>query len=241
MITKILALFIVAFTAFITPAVHAATIPRQYFGLVAPANTGAFPRSDTYCAPRVQFFGERVPANTTPNHTVIPWYTNLHFGPWINQTPEMRANFLRVTGHFAGTTDEVIEWAACKWGLDQNIIKAEAIAESDWRQSELGDYGCGHYDSFGIIQVRATNASNCSGYNTGWGGYPYTARSTAADLDAYGAYIRTVYDGRSYMGTATRGHIWAAVSSWQSGYNSGLDWYVKEVQTYLAQKAWLKI
>ena len=210
---------------------------RQYFGLAPPAAQGAFPRSDTYCAARVQIFGERVPANTRANHTVIPWWTNLHFGPWINQTPEMRANFLRVTGHFAGTTDEVIEWAACKWGLDQNIIKAEAIAESNWQQSEIGDNG----DSYGIIQVRASRAGSPASANNGWGGWPFTQRSTAADLDAYAAYIRTVYDGRSYMGNATRNHIWAAVSSWQSGYNSGLDWYVRQVQAYLAQKAWLRI
>src|SRR4051794_23397044 len=28
--------------------------------------------------------------------------------------------YRRVTGDFAGTTDEIIQWAACKWGIDED-------------------------------------------------------------------------------------------------------------------------
>lgn len=56
----------------------------------------------------------------------------------------------RVTGHFAGTTDEVFQWAACKWGLNDNLLRAMAVRESNWYQYLAYpsgrctlNYGCG--------------------------------------------------------------------------------------------------
>jgi hypothetical protein len=57
----------------------------------------------------------------------------------------------RVTGHHTGTTDENIQWAACKWGLPDNLLRAVAVRESTWYQNDtyLGSgrcvqqYGCG--------------------------------------------------------------------------------------------------
>ena len=43
----------------------------------------------------------------------------------------------RVTGHFTGTTDEIIQWAACKWGLSDNLLRAIAVRESGWYQYEV--------------------------------------------------------------------------------------------------------
>ena len=40
----------------------------------------------------------------------------------------------RVNGHHAGTTDENIQWAACKWGISDNVLRAMAAAESTWYQ-----------------------------------------------------------------------------------------------------------
>jgi hypothetical protein len=40
----------------------------------------------------------------------------------------------RVDGHFAGTTDEIFQWAACKWGLSDNMLRAVAVRESTWYQ-----------------------------------------------------------------------------------------------------------
>jgi hypothetical protein len=55
-----------------------------------------------------------------------------------------------VTGRFRGTTDEVIQWAAAKWGLSPNLVRAVAAIETWWRMSFVGDNG----DSFGLFQVR---------------------------------------------------------------------------------------
>lgn len=38
----------------------------------------------------------------------------------------------RVNGQHTGTTDENIQWAACKWGLSDNLLRAIAAAESTW-------------------------------------------------------------------------------------------------------------
>lgn len=57
----------------------------------------------------------------------------------------------RVSGHHKGTTDENIQWAACKWGLPDNVLRAVAVRESTWYQDDtyagsgrcVMDYGCG--------------------------------------------------------------------------------------------------
>jgi len=210
------------------------------WGLAPAAPTGTYPRPDAFCAARVQQYPERVAANATANAATPPTGTDFHWGPWVNQTPEMAYNFSRVDGNFAGTTDEILEWAACKWGMDQNIAKAEATAESSWQQSTVGDNG----DSYGILQVRAAPAGSPASADNGWGGYPWTQKSTALNADAQMAYLRAVYDGRSYMGNGGNGspvltgNIWNAVSTWQSGSDTGRDWYTQQIQGYLASQAW---
>ena len=51
----------------------------------------------------------------------------------------------RVDGRFTGTTDEILQWAACKWGLPDNLIRADAAVESTWFQylHFPGDAGAG--------------------------------------------------------------------------------------------------
>jgi hypothetical protein len=56
----------------------------------------------------------------------------------------------RVDGQFTGTTDEIFQWAACKWGLPDDLIRAIAVRESTWYQYEtypsgrpVIDYGSG--------------------------------------------------------------------------------------------------
>ena len=73
-----------------------------------------------------------------------------------------------MTGNFTGTTDEIIQWAACKWGIDEDLVRAQIAVESWWDQRAGGDLtstqsNC-HPDvrtttgqcpeSFGLLQVR---------------------------------------------------------------------------------------
>ncbi|MEO5710589.1 MAG: hypothetical protein ABIQ59_12290 [Nocardioidaceae bacterium] len=72
----------------------------------------------------------------------------------------------RVTGHHAGTTDENIQWAACKWGLSDNLVRAIAVRESDWYQYEVySDGTCVLEHGCGDLVTRATPATRryCSG------------------------------------------------------------------------------
>jgi hypothetical protein len=83
----------------------------------------------------------------------------------------------RVDGDFTGTTDEIFQWAACKWGLQDNMLRGIAVRESTWFQYEtyasgrcVIEYGCG--DMFSS----ATKDSKvyCDGL-TAAGGYDYQA------------------------------------------------------------------
>jgi hypothetical protein len=84
----------------------------------------------------------------------------------------------RVDGQFTGTTDEIIQWAACKWGLADNYLRAEADTESTWFQYEtypsgrcVDTYGCGDWFSSEPYTARKTY---CTGLATS-GAYDYQA------------------------------------------------------------------
>jgi hypothetical protein len=58
----------------------------------------------------------------------------------------------RVDGQFTGTTDEIFQWAACKWGLSDNLLRGIAVRESTWYEflhfsdgSVYPDRGSGDY------------------------------------------------------------------------------------------------
>ena len=45
----------------------------------------------------------------------------------------------RVDGQYTGTTEMIIRWAACKWGVDEDMIRAQATAEhGTWVQWNAG-------------------------------------------------------------------------------------------------------
>ncbi len=160
----------------------------------------------------------------------------------------------RIKGNYRGTTDEIIQWAACKWGWSDNVVRAQVVIESHWRQSTRGDFeprSNGHcvFDSsvdpcptsFGISQVKwyyhpevnSSAASNSS--------YPAIRTSTAFNLDVLLAEMRGCYDGLStYLGN-TRGDMWGCLGVWFSGsWHSGSgDNYSQRVQGALADKEWL--
>jgi hypothetical protein len=43
----------------------------------------------------------------------------------------------RVDGQFTGTTDEIFQWAACKWGLPDDVLRAISVRESTWYEYEV--------------------------------------------------------------------------------------------------------
>jgi hypothetical protein len=82
----------------------------------------------------------------------------------------------RVDGQFTGTTDEIIQWTACKWGLPDNFLRAEADVESTWFQYEIYrngrcvyQYSCGDFFSSEPMKDRLVY---CNGI-AALGGYDY--------------------------------------------------------------------
>jgi len=140
----------------------------------------------------------------------------------------------RVTGRFTGTTDEIIQWAAYKHGLDPNLLRAVAAVESWWHMSTNGDNG----DSFGLFQIR--RPYHCCDF--------LAANDTAFNADYYGAIIRAYYDGRqrwlnTVSGNGARyraGDLWGSVGAWFSGrwHDPGAESYVAKVKQDLRERIW---
>jgi autotransporter family porin len=140
-----------------------------------------------------------------------------------------------VNGRFRGTTDEIIQWAARKWGLDPELLRAVAVVESWWRMETVGDNG----DSFGLYQVR--RPYHC------WDACVIARNFTGFNADYYGGIIRAYYDGKmGWLNTVERGQdyapgdIWGSVGAWFSGRwrtQPSLD-YIGVVQQRLAERTW---
>lgn len=230
-----------------------------YFSTVPSSETGTppagIPRSDATCAAEVTPEPENRTQNTTANHTVPSNPASITWSPSLDYWSDFVDDRNQVTGDFKGTTDEILQWTACKWGIDENIARADAVIESDWIQSTLGDNcGTAGEGSYGLLQV--TN-KDCSG-NWVHGGWPYTQDDTALDVDYWGARLRACYDGAFYNGgqwlyngqtiaqvIAQHGQdyaLWGCVGAWFSGgwYDSGAQNYIAKVQADYASKPWLK-
>jgi len=161
-----------------------------------------------------------------------------------------------VTGDFVGTTDEIIQWAACKWGIDEDVARAQVAKESYWLQTTLGDFTTdgsicapGHPvgtdgrpgecpESIGLMQLR---------YQYFKSTIEDAARSSAYNLDLAYAVWRTCFEGEEgWLGTVDRGQpyeagdLWGCVGRWYSGrwYTQPAKEYIAAVKDYLSSKVW---
>ena len=136
----------------------------------------------------------------------------------------------RVTGRFSGTTAEIIEWAAHKWDIDPELLKAQAVAESSWRQDKVGDGG----RSFGVMQIKRTI----------WrGSYPLSRLSTAFNVDLAAAIVCQAYNGRATWYRPEgyrRGDLEGSIGAYYSGRwrDAAGSEYVDRVWGHLAQRTW---
>lgn len=230
-------------------------------GAVAPLHfrtlpVGAKLPSGAQCARwvRASPSPETRPANESFNHT-----TGQHVGPGFfpaGDSPQVRTLAPLISGDFTGTTQEILRWAACKWGINQDIVFAQAAVESWWRQGQLGDWG--------------TNAGSCPrGYGIGANGmpgecpqsygilqtkyqfeqaaWPGIGASTAMNVDAAYAIWRSCYDGyevwlnNNPRGKSYRaGDLWGCVGRWYAGswYTSAADGYIHQVKAFLREQIW---
>jgi hypothetical protein len=113
------------------------------------------------------------PDNTKPNHTLVdPDAVRAAFAARplaVDHTYDRRWDswlLPRVDGQFQGTTDQIFQWAACKWGLPDNLLRAIAVRESSWYQYEtypsgrcVTNWGCGDVFS----SADSSTAAYCDG------------------------------------------------------------------------------
>lgn len=237
------------------PAGCATTGRRQasvYFHTLPP---GARLPSGAYCASLVNSspLPEDRPANKPYNSR-----KGRHVGAKFlaEDGPGARKLARRINGDFTGTTIDILRWAACKWGINQDIVFAQAAVESWWQQRTLGGWTTDRADcppgnkpgqdgkpgqcpvTYGILQ------------NTyGHGGWPAIARSTAMNADAAYAIWRACYDGyEAWLNSMPRsghyhqGDVWGCLGAWFSGQwlNPPALGYIAQVKDYLREKIWIK-
>ena len=234
------------------------TSPVVNIGATLPP--GSSLPSDSACASQITSSSfEPRSDNYAANHQVptAAQIANLHpWNPLIGMASNSDTLRRRITGNFTGTTDEILQWAACKWGIDVNIIRAEAVTESHWHQSQLGDYttnqslcppgtwnGSSCYQSYGILQIKYIY------FQSEW---PMSRNDTAFNADFVYGWLRNCYEGwADYLYQATpvsgypryhAGDIWGCLGFWFSGtwYSQGAINYINETRGFYAQKPWLQ-
>jgi autotransporter family porin len=202
--------------------------------------------SDATCRARVHAAAEKRAVNTRFNQTP---------GRATPADPDL-AFAHRVTGSFTGTTDEIIQWTACKWGIATDLVRAQVALESWWHQDAAGDFTTnaaicapGHPigadgrpgqcpESIGLMQVRTQY----------FRAYIDTAvASSAYNLDVGYAVWRSCFEGtETWLDTVERGRqyaagdAWGCMGRWFSGrwYTSAANDYIARVQDYLARRVW---
>jgi hypothetical protein len=230
----------------ITPPSEVVPVPGQYFETLPP---GSGLPNEAACAAAVKSRPENKRMNAVANATRgNQSLVGADFLP-----PELAS---RVTGNFTGTTDEILQWVACKWGVDEDMVRAQAAVESWWQQTAKGDW--------------TTNAANCApGHGLGvdgrpgqcpqsWGilqnryplerlAWPGIGDSTAFNADTAYAIWRSCYEGyETWLNDLEKGKPYAegdaigCMGRWFAGrwYTQPANDYMARVQDYLDQRIW---
>jgi hypothetical protein len=234
------------------PVAPTASTGTKYFTTLPP---GSKLPSDAECAAMVKQRPENKRVNATFNATTgnQKLATNFFSGGDSRANTEIAA---RVTGNFTGTTDEILQWAACKWGVDEDLVRAQAAQESWWRQTTLGDWtttssrcapgfpiGANGIagqcpESFGILQNR---------YPYEQSAWPGMRTSTAFNADVAYAHFRACYEGYEHWlnqvergKTYTAGDTWGCVGRWFAGrwYTAPANDYINKVKNYVNIRVW---
>ena len=172
--------------------------------------SGASLPGDAACAAEIPWEREMVSANAGTNNTkpsqgqldayeANGYAADVYNGSWA---------YKRVDGQYTGTTDMILRWAACKWGIDEDVVRAQATSEHwSWDQPQSGgdkrtsysqcvnsgftslwNYQCPSccYQSWSIFQTKAF-------YD--WQTWPMLVNSTAFAADFHYASMRACMDG----------------------------------------------
>lgn len=240
------------FPLYIPFAVHSGSA-SQYFTTLPP---GSKLPSDAECAAQVKRRPENKGVNQAYNATPGKQKLASDFFPAADDPRANTEIAPRVTGNFIGTTDEILQWVACKWGVDEDMVRAQAAIESWWRQDVKGDWtgnasecAPGHGlgvdgrpgqcpGSWGILQNR---------YAIEKSSWPGIENSTAFNADTAYAIWRACYEGYEWwLNHVERGWDYGAgdaygcMGRWFSGrwHTPAAEGYIARVKDYLNQRIW---
>ena len=122
----------------LTKAGRAAVLSATYFQTLPP---GAALPDGSQCAAQIPATPETIPANTPFNHTTVTPAQLAAFAAngYSFEGLSSKAQYRRITGDYTGSTDMIMRWAACKYGIDEDVVRGQAWDESWWEQSRTGD------------------------------------------------------------------------------------------------------
>jgi hypothetical protein len=188
--------------------------------------------SDAQAAALVRHAPETRPDNAADNQRTPSAAQLTYFRAHDDSMP---GSYLeRIDGDYTGSTDQIIQWAAYKWGLDPELLRAVASVESWWHMYTVGDEG----NAYGLFQIDARY--HCC--------QDLAADDTSFNADYYGAIVRSYYDGtqtwlNSVSGNGKRyraGDLWDSVGYWAAGRwatAAGRE-YVGKVTADLSEQVW---
>lgn len=207
------------------------SLSGKRFSTLAP---GASLPSGAECATRIRRTSwEPRPSNTNENQYIANAGSDYNPPPWGGVDDRANSYILpRIDGKFTGTTDEILQWGACKWGFDEELVRAIALRETTWNQEFVGDNGI----TFGILQVKSTVHKGTA---------PASYKSTAWNVDYALASTRMCYEGyltwaEEFWPNYTKGDLWGCVGMWYSGkwYNATANTYIDGVKDALRERPW---
>lgn len=197
-----------------TPTAIVNVAPQTTFG---PVNTDSYCNSQALAATN---FAETSSWNTNDGTgwnannqslTNPAYYTN-NAGRCL---PIPNSDLSAVDGAFTGTTQQIIRWAACKWGVDENMAYAESQEETGgWHNdcaSLHGGTGCNEGGDCGNPDADSGGETASLSYTVGSTTFPVTNSSSA-------------FIGNTSAGNGSCGQPFASWSIIQSKA-SKCEWY----------------
>jgi len=200
------------------------------------------------------------PNNYIPSSAELSAFLNNEVDSYGNGPAAQNPYHQYVTGGFSGTTDQIIEWAAEKWGINANWLRAEYVVESDWNQNQWSDLATvANVNAYPPqSRVSATQVNQSTGLSSvkwnhpdvndsGTGTEPLRWKSTAFNADYQASQVRFYFDNpqglRSAWGDSTYRPCenWLSIGGWYNPYpwnNAGQKSYIQSVKTVQVNRPW---
>lgn len=148
--------------------------------------------------------------------------------------------------NITGTTDELIQFFSCYWGVDDETTRARARMESTWDQDVNADVVCnGRGVSWGLLQIQNKTPRGCTPPVHDHA-YPDVFVSTGNNLNYALAWVAACHRGdmsqwvpNEFMGDKERrmrecNGLWFS-GSWRNGNSS----YLNNLDQAIQDKDWL--